>query len=307
MPGRPKGLLNHIIKLPIQLSNLFLVVCFILLLAALPLVLQQSEGKISIRFLYFLLGYDYLKGLFDGSAFLFSTGRFINSIWDHLPRYFFNTLFYVTISSILGILIGFPIGMLRYKKRFSKSQKFLFFLNTIPDFFLIIILQISVVYITQFSGVRLASIAMVTRLPLLLPIFAMSFYPALYLIKQISNATYVITSQDYILFSLSQGHSRLNIFIKQVMPALLHELSADVTKVTLLVLSNVFIAEQLFRIMGITRMMFLWGFRQPNPFGGGGYQYAFVVNCLLFILVLYLIVSNFLKLIIRLLIKLRGA
>ena len=307
MPSRTKGLLNQLIKLPIQLSNLFLVVCFILLLAALPLVIQQSEGKISIRFLYFLLGYDYLKGIFDGSAFLFSTGRFTYSIWEQIPQYFFNTLFYVATSSILGILIGFPIGILRYKKRFSKSQKFLFFLNTIPDFFLIMILQISVVSLTQYTGIRLASIAMVTRLPLLLPIFVMSFYPALYLIRQISHATYEVTSQDYILFARSQGHSRFKIFIKQVIPALLHTLSADIAKVTLLVLSNVFIAEQLFRIMGITRMMFLWGFRQPNPFGGGGYQYAFVVNCLLFILVLYLIVSNFLQLSVRLLIKTRGA
>jgi len=270
MSQRHKGFTKHLTKLPTHLLSILIVIGFILLLAALPLVIQQSEGKISIRFLYFLLGYDYLKGLWDGSSFLFSTGRFTYSIWAYLPQYFFNTLIYVVASSMLGILIGFPIGMLRYKKRFSKSQKILFFLNTIPDFFLILILQISVVYITQFTGVRLASIAMVTRLPLLLPIFVMSFYPALYLIKQISNATYEITTQDYILFAHSQGQSKIKIFTKQVIPALLHELSADVTKITLLVLSNVFITEQLFRITGITRMMFLWGFRQANPFGGGG-------------------------------------
>lgn len=142
---------------------------------------------------------------------------------------------------------------------------------------------------------------MVDSMPLLLPIIAMSLYPVLYVIKQVSRGAYEVSCQDYIQFARAKGLKRSKIIFSHFIPALLPGLSVDVTKVTILVLSNVFITERLFRIKGITAFMFKYSFQSE-----GGYQFGFVVSCLLYIFLIYIIVSISLKLIIYSISLMRG-
>ncbi|MGL1893449.1 MAG: ABC transporter permease subunit [Spirochaetaceae bacterium] len=273
--------------------NFIIPIVSILLLASLPLVIGNSDGKIRFRFLYLLLTSDYIKGIFDGSSFVFNVANFRWNAFIHLPKYFLVTLFYVGISSFIGIVIGFPIGLLRYKKQISKSQNILNFISSIPDFIIILFLQLFAVYFKSITGVRFAKISGLGSLPLLLPFIAMSLYPVIYVIKQVSRGAYEVSCQNYIQFARAKGLKRSKIIFSHIIPALLPGLSVDVTKVTTLVLANVFITERLFRITGITTFMFKYSFLSE-----GGYQFGFVVSCLLYIFLIYLIVSISLKLII---------
>lgn len=87
--------------------NFLIPIIIILLLATLPLVIGNSDGKIRFRPLYLLLTSDYIKGIFDGSSFIFNVGNFKWNVFIELPEYFLVTLFYVAVSSVIGILIGF--------------------------------------------------------------------------------------------------------------------------------------------------------------------------------------------------------
>ena len=280
----------------------FIPMFFLLLLASLPLVIGNNDGKFNFGILFLQLSSDYIKGIFDGSSFIFNVGQFEWNTFDELPRYFLVSLFYVMVSSIIGIIIGFPLGIFRYKKLNSQSQNILSFIGTIPDFFIILLLQLFAVYFRIFTGVRFARIAMVTELPLLLPMIAMSLYPILYVTKQVSNAAYEVSCQDYIQFARAKGIKRSRIIFKHIIPALLPGLSTDVTKVSLLVLSNLFIAERLFRIQGITHVLFYFSFNGRT----GGYQYDFVISCLLYTFLIYIIIRFTLKFLLLFITYLRG-
>ena len=281
--------------------NFILPLFFIFLIASLPLIIGNSDGQVRFRTLYLLLTKDYIRGLFDGSSFTFNVGQFKWSAFKELPPYFLVTLFYVSVSSAIGIIIGFPLGILRYRKINSQSQNIFSFIGSIPDFFIILLLQLFAIYFRKVTGVRFAKIAMTSDLPLLLPIIAMSLYPIIYVTKQTSRAAFEVTCQDYIQFARAKGIKRKKLFFSHIIPALLPGLSTDVTKVSLLVLSNVFIAENLFLIQGITHVMINFSFQ-----GGGGYQFDFVITCLLYIFAIYLIISTVLKLLIKLISYLRG-
>lgn len=281
--------------------NVIIPVISVFLLASLPLVLGHSDGSIRLRTLYMLLSSEYIKGVFDGSSFIFNVGQFKWNAFTDLPEYVFVTLFYVTVATLIGILIGFPIGILRYKKQISSSQNILSFISSIPDFIIILLLQLFAVYFKTITGVRFAKIAMVDSMPLLLPLTAMSLYPVIYIIRQTSRQAYVVSCQNYIQFARAKGLSRNKIIFSHLIPALLPGLYADINRVTILVLANVFITERLFRIKGITTFMYKYAFQSD-----GGYQYGFVVSCLLYIFLIYIIISVSLKIIILTIQSIRG-
>lgn len=292
---KPKHILLKLIY------GLFIPIVVIFVLASLPLIIGNSDGSIRLRSLYLLLSTEYINGIFDGSSFVFSVGQFKWNAFTDLPGYVFVTMFYVGISSMIGIFVGFPIGLMRYKKHVSSSQGFMTFISSIPDFIVILLLQLLAVYFKTITGVRLAKISMVDSMPLLLPITAMSLYPVIYVIKHISRQAYNVSCQSYIQFARARGLKRSKIILNHMIPALLPGLSADVNKVTMLVMANVFITERLFRINGLTTFMFKYSFQSD-----GGYQYGFVVSCLLYIFLIYIMISLTLKFILFIIRSIKG-
>ncbi|MCG8571400.1 MAG: ABC transporter permease subunit [Spirochaetes bacterium] len=286
----------YLIKISASILKVAFLVLAIIFFASLPLVVQQSRGHLSIRPLYFFLGLDYLKNIVNGQSFIYYlTDRQMNALLDLYPA-FGVSLLYISLSSIIGLLIGVPFGILQHKRRFGITQKILFFINTIPDFFLILLLQIIIITITLKTGIRFTRITASKGLPLLLPLLAMSLYPALYLIKTMATTTYEITCQDYILCAISRGFTKKHIFLREIFPALIPTLEADIHKTTIMIISNLFIAETLFLLPGITRLLFRYGFQQRNIITGGSYQYNLVVNCLLGMVIIFILVRTFLKL-----------
>jgi peptide/nickel transport system permease protein len=301
MSDSNSGVVPRLLRLAAFLVKILLFALLILFISSLPLVIRQSEGRLVLRPAYFLMALDFLEGLPDGRTLTFAAGDFRWHVLKELPAYFLLSLFYLLTSSSCGLLVGLPLGVARYRRRFAWSQRAFFLLNSLPDFFLIMALQLSVATLTQLTGLRLASIAMVNRPPLLLPIIALSLYPALYLMRTMATATHEISCQNYILCARARGFTRRHIFLREILPGLVPVLENDLSKLALMILSNLFIAEQLFLLQGITRIMFLHGFTQRTVYGSGGYQYALTVSGLLYVFLLFLITRAFLGLVVRLL------
>jgi peptide/nickel transport system permease protein len=274
----------------------------VLVLATLPLVFQEREGRVQILGGYLVLVGAYLRGLATGVSTHFFVGDQYWQAFEDLPRYFITSLAYAAAATTAGLVIGVPAGMAGYRRIYTLPRRLLAFLGTIPDFFLIMVLQLLVVTITQATGVRLAYITMATssQIPVTLPLIAMSLYPAIYLIRSISSKTLEVSSQEYILFAKARGLSRWAIFRGHILPGIIPQLEADAGKITTMVMANLFIAEQLFLLKGITRIMFYYGFQVRTPYGQGGYQFFLVANCLLALVVLYFILRAFLGFLISL-------
>src|SRR5690606_33041650 len=146
------------------------------------------------------------------------------------------------------------------------------FLGTIPDFILVIFLQLGVVSIYQSTGFRLARVASrsADENAYLLPLITLTLIPAIYLIRTLSERTYDVLSEDYILTAKAKGLKKRVIYINHVIRNVLPFLKADLHKVLAIMMSNLFIVEYLFNIRGITAMLF----------GGTMYQYNLIVNTL---------------------------
>jgi peptide/nickel transport system permease protein len=271
----------------------------VFLLAALPDVLTIEDDRVVLHLSMFATDTaGYFRGLFGGASFLyrpFSTSVPYRSILSEMVRPFFTSFAYAGFSAVAAMLIGSIGGMLlvAYRKEQVKDVVSLF--GIIPDFIMILLLQLIVVATYKATGFHVARVATITQgePALLLPLLILSLIPAVFILRSISNRTYIVTTEEFVLVARAQGFSRFAVYRRHILPHVLAALRSDLHKITALVLGNLFITEYLFNIPGITRLVFSYG-------RGGGYQFNLLVNAFLAILLLYGLLFSLLQLMIRL-------
>ncbi|MEN2767594.1 ABC transporter permease subunit [Ornithinibacillus xuwenensis] len=259
------------------------VVIFIFFLAAIPFSLTISNGDLalSIQSIYDLIQ-QYIGGLFNGESFTYQEGKDrILNIFTDLPSYFFTSFTYLLIAGFLSVCIGMLVSAWHSKSKKEWLKDIIGFFGTIPDFIFVLFLQLSVVFVYQTTGLKIAKIASrsTDENALLLPLITLTIVPTIYLIRTLSEKTYDVLTEDYILTAKAKGLRKGYVFIHHVVRNVLPFLKADIHKVLAIMMSNLFIVEYLFNIRGIT----------ANLFDGTLYQYNLVVNTLFSLLLLYLL------------------
>jgi len=270
-------------------------ITFIFLLAAVPLSINIIDDNLTLSFKSMAeLIKNYATGLLNGDSFTYQEGknRTYNLIQD-IASYLFTSLRYLLLAGFLSVIIGLLISAWYSKSKKEWMKDTIGFLGTIPDFILVIFLQLGVVSIYQSTGFRLARVASrsADENAYLLPLITLTLIPAIYLIRTLSERTYDVLSEDYILTAKAKGLKKRVIYINHVIRNVLPFLKADLHKVLAIMMSNLFIVEYLFNIRGITAMLF----------GGTMYQYNLIVNTLFALVFLYLIVYWSIRLLILLL------
>ncbi|WP_047982352.1 ABC transporter permease subunit [Ornithinibacillus contaminans] len=259
------------------------IIVFIFILAAIPMSLTITNGDLSIHFQAILdLIKNYVAGVFNGDSFLYIEGknRTYNLAQD-LPAYFGTSFLYLLLAGFLTVCIGMAISAWHSKSKKEWAKDIIGFLGTIPDFILVLFLQISVVFIYQTTGFKLARIASRSTddNAFLLPLITLIIVPTIYLIRTLSERTYDVLAEDYILTAKAKGLKKRYIFIHHVVRNVIPYLKADLHKVIAIMMSNLFIVEYLFNLRGITSILF-----------SGMYQYNLVVNTLFSLVILYLLI-----------------
>jgi peptide/nickel transport system permease protein len=254
----------------------------IFLLAAIPLSISISEDNLSISIQAFVdLIKNYLAGLLNGESFIYQEGRdrFPNFLKD-IPAYFFTSFLYLGIAGILSVSIGMVVSAWHSKSKKEWMKDIIGFLGTIPDFILVLFLQLGVVFIYQSTGFKVARVASLSTndIAIALPLIVLTIVPTIYLIRTLAERTYDVLTEDYILTAKAKGLKRMYIFIHHVVRNVIPFLKADLHKVIAIMMSNLFIVEYLFNIRGITRIIF-----------ESAYQYNLVVNTLFALVILYLL------------------
>ncbi|MFD2045378.1 ABC transporter permease subunit [Ornithinibacillus salinisoli] len=266
----------------------FSLVCLfvgIFLLAALPISLQVTDGELTINTQSMIeFAKNYVVGLFHGESFIYEEGkgRSYNILKD-LPDYFLTSFQYLLIAGMLTVSIGIVFSTWLSKSKKDWIKDIIGFLGTIPDFILVLILQLSVVSINQAIGFTLISVASLSTesKAFLLPLITMTLVPAIYLIRTLSERTYDVLSEEYILTAKAKGLKKRYIYIHHVIRNVIPYLKADLHKVTSIMMSNLFIVEYLFNIRGVTRILFG---------SDTAYQYNLAVNTLVSLVLLYLLI-----------------
>ena len=258
-------------------------ITFIFFFAAIPLSITIDGGiSINIKNMPNLI-IDYLSGLWNGDSFTFMEGK--NNAYNYLeevPSYFFTSFWYLLLAGILSVMIGMLISAWYSRSKKEWMKDIIGFLGTIPDFILVLLLQLGVVFIYQSAGFKIARVASrsADENAYLLPLITLTLIPAIYLIRTLSERTYDVLAEDYILTAKAKGLKKRFIYIHHVIRNVLPFLTADLHKVLAIMMSNLFIVEYLFNIRGLTALVF----------GGTMYQYPFIVNTLFALAFLYGIV-----------------
>jgi peptide/nickel transport system permease protein len=254
-----------------------------LILAALPDVIKLDDGHIAIHLSAFITDIGgYLHGIFSGEAFDYQAHYMDRSFVEDIGGYFVTSLRYAGIAALAAIILGTLAGMLSVGLRREQAKDVVSMIGAVPDFILILVVQLIVVAIYKATGVHVARVATISQdsQAVLLPLLILTLIPAVFVMRSVSTRTYYVSTEDYIQVARGQGLSRLAIYRRHILPNVLMTLQADVHRVLAMLLGNLFIAEYLFNIRGVTRLIFSYGLVRY-------YQFNLVANGFLALLVLY--------------------
>ncbi|MCI3922354.1 ABC transporter permease subunit [Paenibacillus sp. TRM 82003] len=261
------------------------IIAFVFLLASMPLVLQARDETIQFRWGNGLRAIgDYFAGFASGETFRFYTGKNEFSFWEQIGGYFGISFAYVAAGAIVGMTLGILFGIAFARTRGEWLKRVVEITGVLPDFVLIILLQFTVVYIAQRTGIvvfKVANLTSDTPPAVALPLLSMIIIPGLYILRNVALQMRLTLTEDYIGNAKARGLGRLYITFFHALPNVLPFVKADLHKFMGILMGNLFVVEYFYNMRGLTKLLF------SDTFGFFGYQYAFVVNGLLSLLVLY--------------------
>lgn len=266
-----------------KIVNILLNISVILIIATLPIAFIDDGKQISfLTNTMFTEIKQYLVGLFTGDSLYYQLGDKIMPYFIDVWKYASLSYEYLALVGVTAILLSVFLAILVAYFRLKWINEVIGFVSIIPDFILVLLLQIGVVFITQTTGFRIASVASASREQpaILLPLICLMLLPTFYLLRTLLQRITEVSSEEYILVAKAKGLKKLHIYLFHMVPNLLPFLKADLHKVSTIMIGNLFIIEYLFNIDGMTEMAFF----TPFQFG---YQYDMVINSFLILWILY--------------------
>ncbi|MCC3357848.1 ABC transporter permease subunit [Bacillus sp. REN16] len=265
---------------------------FLLILGTLPLVVFSGKDKVIFQIERIPKEIiPFLEGLFDGSSYYYLDGERELNFFHIVGGYFLSSLIYLLIAGVFVIVLSIIFGIW-FRRRSEKGlHPIIGFIGLIPDFVLVFLLQLLVIYIYETTGwktVRVASSNM-DEPAIVLPLITLFILPFVYLVRSLRDKSSDVLTEDYIRTALSKGFRKRYIYLYHVTPNVIPFLKADLHKVVSIMIGNLFIIEYLYNYKGLTSMLFPMRFE---------YQYNLFILCFLSFFILYITVYFTMKLIV---------
>lgn len=277
--------MRNSVRLPRTLLGLLGTVLVVLLLSALPEVIQLSDGALQLRpSAFWHIPVDYLQGLWDGSSLDYNRGTFGQS-GDFLPtalRAVRTSLPYAGLALALALGVAVGLGLVLGGTRREHLQDVISGVGALPDFILVLVLQMGAVAVYQATGWRIARVATISsdQRALLLPLIVLSVIPTAFLLKGTTTAVRHTLAREFIRTARAQGLSRGQVLRRHVLPHALLHVEAVSSRLAALLVGNLVIVEYLFNIPGLGRLAFTYLFWR-------GYQPNVAVNTMLLLMLLF--------------------
>lgn len=257
------------------------VIILILILSSLPDSLHNNNGHISFTP---ATGWNsikvYITGIANGESFHYIQGKNrTRSYFDDIGKFFTTSYLYLFFSAILIITISLIVSIWQSRSNKEWAKDIIGFLGFLPDFILILILQLCVVFLYKTTGTKIAMVASknFAEPAILLPLITLTIIPSIYLIRTLSERTYDVLTEEYILMAKSKGLKKNTIMLQHVIRNVLPFLKADLHGMIAIMMGNLFIVEYMFNIHGVTKLIF----------SDVAYQFNLTVNGLLTLVFLY--------------------
>jgi peptide/nickel transport system permease protein len=205
------------------------------------------------------------------------------AFWSSVRIFFLSIVLALTVSIILLIFY------FSFNKVFKKGIKFLsFFVGSLPDIFIIVLAQLTVVWFFKQTGILLIDLASVgENQVILLPAITLSVLPAFFFFTNMIQFLGEEEGKPYVELASSKGLTHFTILFIHMMRNVLISLTYHGKQIAWMMISNLLILEYLFNVFGVTS--FLFTYNKPS---------IFAMASILLFLPLY-IVMKVLQLVIR--------
>ena len=182
--------------------------------------------------------------------------------WNH---YFYSLTIFLSalfLSLAIGIVLAYLTTLLQ-EKRFRLVSKTISLLESLPDLFIIIVMQFGVLYYFNQTGTLLFPVASTGQnKSYLLPILALALIPTLMVYKVILFLVRDELGKLYVNLAKSKGFSKTYIFFRHIMRNIAPSIFSHSKSVVLLLLSSMVIFERIFNINGI--FTYIITYPEPN-------------------------------------------
>ncbi|MBU0927408.1 MAG: hypothetical protein KKA67_06640 [Spirochaetes bacterium] len=286
-------------KRVVYLASAILAPIAVLCIAAAPLLFEKRAG---VPVLVVGPALDaiagWLRGLGDGSAFEYRFGATAWSFFDIAPHFFAVSFLYVASAGSVGLAGGMALGLSLRGRAAAAVSSFLGSLYAIPDFISAILLQLATIAILDATGFKIGRIShdAASEAFLLLPFLLLTVYPLAFAFKTTLRKSMDAEREPYAVFALSKGLSKRTVRLRHIGAAVVPALSAELPTLLGIMQANLFMAEYIFALPGITRFLFQVAFSGRRPGWIEEYQYSLAVSVLLGVMLLYLAAWGFFRL-----------
>ncbi len=224
---------------------------------------------------------DYLRSAAESELFAYQAGTMSRSFLTDVGPYWLNSFLYLFGGLGLGLVAGVATGMTVARYDLKRLEGFLGSLGLVPDFLLALLLQFAVIGITVATGVRIARVASVgSQTALLLPFIVMTLYPAVATMLIAADRVHHFRGEQFVGNLVARGISRRRIYRRHLLPGVLDGVKRDLPRILGTHAATLFIVERVFQSRGLVKWMFAYAFTDQGPLQLGGYQFAFMVHCL---------------------------
>lgn len=182
------------------------------------------------------------------------------SYWSS-ARIFFLSLILALFFSV--ILLTFYFSMNRLFKKGVKAFSFL--IGSLPDIFIIILTQLSIIWFFKKTGLLLIDTAAVgENQVILLPAVTLSVLPSFFFFSNMVGFLREEEGKPYVELAKSKGLTQFRILFIHMMRNVLVSLTYHGKQIAWMMISNLLILEYLFNVFGITS--FLFTYNTPSIF-----------------------------------------
>ncbi|MDX8366319.1 ABC transporter permease subunit [Cytobacillus sp. IB215665] len=212
-----------------QLARSTLYIILIFLIMSLIILIPKESYNIDMNDgngiqLHFITGFEayktqltnFITSIKENKGFgLTYTGIEIS---EEIKRYMGRSIKLILPAFLIGFVGGSLIGLIIYyfrnKRLFKYIKSFLDLLFTIPDFFLLLCLQLILIKFPLFGLPRIDLYGHEQASNILIPTIILSIYPAIYMVRVMYNNLMLEESKLYMVYLSAKGMSNLRkIFI----------------------------------------------------------------------------------------------
>lgn len=176
-------------------------------------------------------------------------------IWPSVTYSLVLVLSALAVSFVVALAAGYFVA-LGGKKRINRSLYGVSLFEGIPDLFIILAIQLFVVWVYQKTEVLIFSFVASTDDKIyILPIILLSIIPSVHIFRILVQSFQEEWTTDYVTLAKSKGRSDRAVLLVHVVRNTLIALSAHLRPLIWILLSNLFVVEYMLGIHGITFFM----------------------------------------------------